>query len=401
MAFNIGAAIGGFADEYAASVEKKNDRINRLVDEAMREHKNQFQKRRDKEEAKAEVYEGVIKEIAALPGVESVDHAAAIYNKLGTAENATDWIAGAKTITAYGSDLAEMGYIGSMPEDFEASGMTAAEYAKSFTKTVRFGEGISEADKGLSGKLSRRFEMLDAKGLAPADYAPVAAKYAEVTVDGSLRGSQISIEASREMLTTQLSRLDEDSPQYEAVQNSLTKLREAEMIGKGGEIDTKLQKDARTLFGNLISGAAQLSGRDDTGMDIATDSYGNKTYTVNNAKQFGAWATSIIPSILEEQKKVLPPDQYRALEFHVNTLKAINEADETLDEIPGSAKAVPKVVKQADTNLLKTQILADMAAGISYDDAKAEAIADGVDEALFDQIYAETQGQGALVGAGQ
>jgi hypothetical protein len=109
----------------------------------------------------------------------------------------------------------------------------------------------------------------------------------------------------------------------------------------------------------------------------------------------------MIPSILEEQKKVLPPDQYRALEFHVNTLKAINEADETLDEIPGSAKAVPKVVKQADTNLLKTQILADMAAGISYDDAKAEAIADGVDEALFDQIYAETQGQGALVGAGQ
>ena len=179
MAFNIGAAIGGFADEYAASVQQKNERINRLVDEAMREHKNQFQKRRDKEEAKAEAAEAAIERLSQLTDG-NIDHAASLYSRIGNPEDAMTFFRNGQLIRNQGEGLLQQ-YIGEMPDDFESSNITAQDYGQSFANNVRFSEGISEADKGLSGKLSRRFETLDAKGLAPADFVSKDINFAELS----------------------------------------------------------------------------------------------------------------------------------------------------------------------------------------------------------------------------
>jgi len=403
MAFNIAAAIGGAAEEVARGMNERQARLISLTDEAWSDHKTQFQKKRDAEETKAEMYEETIKSIAGLEGVDSIDEAAAIYAKLGTDEQARDWVQGAQTLTSYGGNLKEMGYISGLPDDFEATDMTAAEYAKSFTDSVRFGEGLGEGTR-VAGRLQTRYDQMSEMGLAPKDYTPTQVNYAEISVDPSLRGSQISIAASREMLTTQLSRLDADSPQAAAVQKSLDALNDAEMKALGGKIDSDSQLKAERLYRRIITSKAVVMGAEKTGMDITTDSTGNRTYTVNNSKIYGSWVASQIPTILKQQKELLPAKEYQALEAYLNGVLADNEAKATAENVDPelSSKAVPKgSVKQVDTNLLKTQIMADIAAGISYEDAKAEAIADGVDEALFDQIYAETQGQGALIGAGQ
>ena len=130
--FNLGAVLGGVAEQVADDIDTRKKRVELMIDKAWDTHTKRYWQKRDKEEAKAELVEDTIKEIAALNGVTSLDQAAAIYNKLGTVDNATDWLNGAKQITNFGGNLQEMGYISAMPEDFESSEMTAKEYAASF-----------------------------------------------------------------------------------------------------------------------------------------------------------------------------------------------------------------------------------------------------------------------------
>ena len=395
MAFNVGAALGGAAEEIARGMQERTARLVKLTDDAWDDHKNTFQRKREAEEAKAIVYEETIKAIKGLEGVESIDQAAAIYNKLGTDEQARDWLAGAQTLTAFGGNLQEMGYISAMPDDFEASGMTAKEYAQSFTNAVRFGEGLGEGTR-VEGRLQTRYDQMAGMGLAPADYTPAEVTYAQVEVDPSLRGSQVSLAASREMLTTQLGRLEAGSPQADAVQQALDNLNDAEMKALGGKVDSSAQAAARRLYRGLITDIGEVVGAEKSGMDITTDASGDRTFTLNNKDTYGKWIRTQIPTMLEQQKKLLPAKEYQAFEVYVNALLADTAASEVIDET--SPKAVPKgqgsVKMSADTSLTKAIMLSQLNEGVSYEDLKAAFMEnEGADEALFERIYTEITGQ--------
>ena len=395
MAFNIGAALGGAAEEIARGMQERTERLVKLTDDAWDDHKNTFQRKREAEEAKAIVYEETIKAIKGLEGVDSIDQAAAIYNKLGTDEQARDWLDGAQTLTAFGGNLQEMGYISAMPDDFEATGMTAKEYAESFTNAVRFGEGLGEGTR-VEGRLQTRYDQMAGMGLAPADYTPVEVTYAQVKVDPSLRGSQVSLAASREMLTTQLGRLEADSPQAVAVQQALENLNDAEMKALGGKVDLSSQAAARRLYTSLITDLGKLDGADTSGMNITTDSSGDRTFTLNNEATYGKYIREKIPGMLERQKKLLPAKEYQAFEAYVTALLADTAASEVIDDT--GTKAVPKgegsVKMSADTALIKNQMMTDLTAGISYEDMKEEFMKDaGANEDLFEQLYTEITGQ--------
>lgn len=397
MAFNIGAAIGGAAEEIARGMQEKTARLVKLTDDAWDDHKNTFQRKREAEEAKAIVYEETIKAIKGLEGVESIDQAAAIYSKLGTDEQARDWLSGAQTLTAFGGNLQEMGYISAMPDDFEASGMTAKEYAQTFTNAVRFGEGLGEGTR-VEGRLQTRYDQMAGMGLAPADYTPAEVTYAQVEVDPSLRGSQVSLAASREMLTTQLGRLEAGSPQADAVQQALDNLNDAEMKALGGKVDSSAQAVARKLYRSLITDIGEVVGAEKSGMDITTDASGDRTFTLNNKDTYGKWIRTQIPSMLEQQKELLPAKEYQAFEVYVNALLADTSASEVIDEV--SPKAVPKgqgsVKMSADTSLTKAIMLSQLNEGVSYEDLKAAFMEnEGADEALFETIYTEITGQPA------
>ena len=202
--FNLGAVLGGVAEQVADDIDTRKKRVELMIDKAWDTHTKRYWQKRDKEEAKAELVEDTIKEIAALNGVTSLDQAAAIYNKLGTVDNATDWLNGAKQITNFGGNLQEMGYISAMPEDFESSEMTAKEYAASFGDPVKFAEGFgipSETGPGMLGKkvaagFASRRQQMEAMGLVPEDVPAQKVTYADIKVDPSLKGSNVSVDLS-------------------------------------------------------------------------------------------------------------------------------------------------------------------------------------------------------------
>ena len=180
MAFlNIGAALGGFGEEYARGLNRKTERIQRLTDEAWNDHKNQFQKRRDKEQLKADAAEAAIERLSQLTDG-NIDHAASLYNRIGNPEDAMTFFRNGQLIRNQGEGLLQQ-YIGEMPDDFETSNLTPEDYGRSFANNVRFSEGLSETEKGLGGRLTRRFEILDSRGLAPADFVSKDINFAELS----------------------------------------------------------------------------------------------------------------------------------------------------------------------------------------------------------------------------
>ena len=237
---------------------------------------------------------------------------------------------------------------------------------------------------------------MERMGLAPTDYTPAEITFAQVEVDPSLRGSQVSLAASREMLTTQLGRLEAGSPQATAVQQALDNLNDAEMKALGGKVDSAAQAAARRLYRGLITDIGQVVGAEDSGMDIVTDASGNRTFTLNNKDTYGQWIRTQIPAMLEQQKKLLPALEYRAFEVYTQALLADTAAAEVIEET--ATKAVPKgegtVKMSADTAVTKTIILERLNEGMSYEDLKAAFMEnDGADENLFEQIYSEITGQ--------
>ena len=121
MAFNFGAFVGGLSESVAEGIEDNEKRVNLLVDKAWDTHTQRYWKKRDKEENKAELVEGAIKKLAQLTDG-NVDHAAALYNKIGNVDDATMFANNGLQLKGLGQDLSS--YIGAMPDTFEGSNFT-------------------------------------------------------------------------------------------------------------------------------------------------------------------------------------------------------------------------------------------------------------------------------------
>ena len=180
------------------------------------------------------------------------------------------------------------------------------------------------------------------------------------------------------------------------MQQALDNLNDAEMKALGGKVDSSAQAAARRLYRGLITDIGEVVGAEKSGMDITTDASGDRTFTLNNKDTYGKWIRTQIPTMLEQQKKLLPAKEYQAFEVYVNALLADTAASEVIDET--SPKAVPKgqgsVKMSADTSLTKAIMLSQLNEGVSYEDLKAAFMEnEGADEALFERIYTEITGQ--------
>lgn len=183
MVFYIGAALGAAAEEVAAGMEKKSERLRNLTDEAWLDHKNAFQKRRDKEELKAEAASAAIEKLAQLTDG-NIDHAAAIYKNIGNPEDALTFVKNGQVAKSQGLLSS---YIGEMPDDFESANLTADEYGKSFINKVAFAEGLRDVSddgsgltSGVTNRLNRKYQQMLDMGIAPADFVPTEVEFADL-----------------------------------------------------------------------------------------------------------------------------------------------------------------------------------------------------------------------------
>lgn len=358
----------GFAEQVQEDIDTRKKRTELIIDKAWDDHTKRYYEKRDKEEAKAEVIEETIKSIASLKGVDgNVDKAASIYNKLGTIENAKDWLQGANNLTNFGSDLVSMGYISNMPDDFKTSDMTVEEYAKSFTKEVKFGKGLTDIPRGsrmgrrVAEGLQRRADEMEAAGLIPESVlkgepkAPI--NYADIKVDMSLRGSNVSVDATEQTLTTQLARLDKNSKSYNSVRTALDNLRDAKRAAKGGNFTVEQGELARIRAESMIKTLATRTGKEKTGLDIDT----NGEVITTNAILYGKWSSS--PEVREQvlnQAKALygdDPAQIKAFEAYLDTITATHEADEQINENKDKTNTTKEVVGTTVNSVLNSEFL--------------------------------------------
>lgn len=254
MAINVGAALGGFGEEYARGLNRKTERIQRLTDEAWSDHKNQFQKRRDKEQLKADAAEAAIERLSQLTDG-NIDHAASLYNRIGNPEDAMTFFRNGQLIRNQGEGLLQQ-YIGEMPDDFETSNLTPEDYGRSFANNVRFSEGLSETEKGLGGRLTRRFEILDSRGLAPADFVSKDINFAELS---NVNVQSLIVPESSEAVKGLLTNLainaqaNDDPETLERAMEGLNTIDNITTLAGGGDAYKERVSEYNTSMSNYIT----------------------------------------------------------------------------------------------------------------------------------------------------
>ena len=161
----------------------------------------------------------------------------------------------------------------------------------------------------------------------------------------------------------------------------------------GGFLDRETQTKTGKFMQSLIDDRARSIGITKAGMTTTLTSDGQRVLTVGSPELYGKFIREEIPRLLEYQKGILPERQYEALESRANYILGMysDKPDTDIDGVD-SNKAKLKGTT-TDPNIVKSTIQSDIASGISYEDARAEAVADGVPGDLFDQLYEEVTRQ--------
>tara|TARA_R110001592_G_scaffold361349_1_gene671793 strand:- start:221 stop:1480 length:1260 start_codon:yes stop_codon:yes gene_type:complete len=262
MAFNFGAFVGGLSESVAEGIETNEKRVNLLVDKAWDTHTQRYWKKRDKEEGKAELVESAIKKLSQLTNG-NVDHAAALYNKIGNVDDATMFATNGMQLKNLGQDLT--GYIGSMPENFEGSNFTVEDYSKSFMKPIKFETDLGAgAQDGVSEGLATRAKQMEGLGI-PSTLDPTKVSFAEIT-DVNISGLAMpkNKEAAKNVLYNKAitSKANGDTEGYDSAIAGLTAYEEIDQAAQGGDADLTQQKDYRVEVQNYIKNQQSIN-RDD------------------------------------------------------------------------------------------------------------------------------------------
>lgn len=262
MAFNFGAFVGGLSESVAEGIETNEKRVNLLVDKAWDTHTQRYWKKRDKEEGKAELVESAIKKLSQLTNG-NVDHAAALYNKIGNVDDATMFATNGMQLKNLGQDLT--GYIGSMPENFEGSNFTVEDYSKSFMKPIKFETDLGAgAQDGVSEGLATRAKQMEGLGI-PSTLDPTKVSFAEIT-DVNISGLAMpkNKEAAKNVLYNKAitSKANGDTEGYDSAIAGLTAYEEIDQAAQGGDADLTQQKNYRVEAQNYIKNQQSINLKD-------------------------------------------------------------------------------------------------------------------------------------------
>ena len=169
-----------------------------------------------KEDAKAELVENEIQKLSSFYGG-NIDAGAALYNKLGgNIETANEFYKAALyQRDTLGEDINPM--LGSIDENFESSGMSAADYAESFRKPVSFDITIPEGtDSKVAKELQKRQTEMQEAGLLPKGIKTDKPTFAELKgFDRSKFNTSTNIKVIKDNLIIKLDNLDPNSETYE------------------------------------------------------------------------------------------------------------------------------------------------------------------------------------------
>ena len=276
MAFNFGAFVGGLSESVAEGIEDNEKRVNLLVDKAWDTHTQRYWKKRDKEENKAELVEGAIKKLAQLTDG-NVDHAAALYNKIGNVDDATMFANNGLQLKGLGQDLSS--YIGAMPDTFEGSNFTVEDYAKSYMKPIKFETDLGVgAQDGVSEGLKIRAEQMAGLGI-PSTLDPTKVTFANLT-DANINALTMpkNIEATRNILTQNALKAEQagDDEAFKKATEGLQALNNIKEIGEGGDAELTRIKSYRTDMQTFLAKQISTNKQELEGNSIVTfDTAGN------------------------------------------------------------------------------------------------------------------------------
>ena len=276
MAFNFGAFAAGFSESVAEGIKDNEQRVNLLVDKAWDTHTQRYWKKRDKEENKAELVEGAIKKLAQLTDG-NIDHAAALYNKIGNVDDADMFATNGLQLKGLGQDLS--GYIGSMPEDFKSANFTVEDYAKSYMKPIKFetdlGMGMQD---GVSEGLKIRAEQMEGLGI-PSRLDPTTVSFANLT-DANINSLTLpkNIEATKNILTQNALKAEQagDDEAFKKATDGLAAIKRIAEISEGGDAELTRIKGYRTDMQTFLSKQISTQRTELEGSGIVSyDSAGN------------------------------------------------------------------------------------------------------------------------------
>ena len=307
MALNIGAILGGAAEQIVDMQEDKIQRVNLLTDKYWDQHTQNMFDKKAKEDAKAELVENSIQKLSSFYDG-NIDAAASLYNKLGgNIETADEFYKAALyQRDTLGEDIKPM--LGSIDENFESSGMSAADYAESFRKPVSLDITIPEGtDSKVAKEIQKRKTEMEEAGLLPKAVKSDKPTFAELKgFDRSKFNTSTNIDVIKQNLIIKANNLDPNSETYDADMKNLE--------SRIAKINTLQQQAAETLYDNvdlLSKRTNQLEQRIDfyignetniekTGFEYKQVSPGQYEYVKTDPVTAKKYIDSIMPKILEE-----------------------------------------------------------------------------------------------------
>tara|TARA_B100001093_G_scaffold481453_1_gene512201 strand:+ start:1305 stop:2558 length:1254 start_codon:yes stop_codon:yes gene_type:complete len=390
MAFNFGAFVGGLSESVAEGIESNEKRVNLLVDKAWDTHTQRYWKKRDKEENKAELVEGAIKKLAQLTDG-NVDHAAALYNKIGNVDDATMFANNGLQLKGLGQDLS--GYVGSMPDTFEGSNFTVEDYAKSYMKPIKFETDLGAgAQEGVSEGLKTRAEQMAGLGI-PSTLDPTKVTFANLT-DANINSLTMpkNIEATRNILTQNALKAEQagDDEAFKKATEGLQALNNIKEIGEGGDAELTRIKSYRTDMQTFLSKQLSTQRTELEGSGIVSfDSAGNvskilkpKEYKSFRIKQLNNYKQTYVTRL--KGTKLSNFNEAYNLVIGGDAVKiALEDTDKTKNnlkpkvEVPETTKIklpVPdeRIVKDIQTNGKQT-VIDSLVNSANYTQEEAEA----------------------------
>ena len=307
MALNIGAILGGAAEQIVDMQEDKIQRVNLLTDKYWDQHTQNMFDKKAKEDAKAELVENEIQKLSSFYGG-NIDAGAALYNKLGgNIETANEFYKAALyQRDTLGEDINPM--LGSIDENFESSGMSAADYAESFRKPVSLDITIPEGtDSKVAKELQKRQTEMQEAGLLPKGIKTDKPTFAELKgFDRSKFNTSTNIKVIKDNLIIKLDNLDPNSETYEQdkanFESRIARINTLEQKAEESIYILPTEKNqARNTIMDVINDEIRSAGNvDKTGYEFYIDENGQRRSRIVNATTAKAFRASVLPNIVSQ-----------------------------------------------------------------------------------------------------
>ena len=307
MALNIGAILGGAAEQIVDMQEDKIQRVNLLTDKYWDQHTQNMFDKKAKEDAKAELVENEIQKLSSFYDG-NIDAGAALYNKLGgNIETANEFYKAALyQRDTLGEDIKPM--LGSIDENFESSGMSAADYAESFRKPVSLDITIPEGtDSKVAKELQKRQTEMQEAGLLPKGIKTDKPTFAELKgFDRSKFNTSTNIKVIKDNLIIKLDNLDPNSETYEQdkanFESRIARINTLEQKAEESIYILPTEKNqARNTIMDVINDEIRSAGNvDKTGYEFYIDENGQRRSRIVNATTAKAFRASVLPNIVSQ-----------------------------------------------------------------------------------------------------